>query len=117
MLIRVSEFLVLFLTSAHAQQAVTTVGSFRLPAGERGFFGAAAFRNEPPTFRLTAKSAGARSGNLWIRSTDSGLLLAGKVDGPEPEWAMGEDSKIFSGARQVTVWKTIVTRNAAMRKM
>lgn len=86
MLTRFPMLFALAVANAHAQQAVT-VGSFLLPAGEGVYFGAGPFRNQPPTFTLSPKSPGARNGTLWIRNASQGLLIAGKIDGPAPEWA------------------------------
>jgi hypothetical protein len=43
----------------------------------------------PPSFRLRAHSAGARSGTIWLGQTDEGLVVAGMVDGPPPRFLPG----------------------------
>jgi len=85
MLARILALLVFVIAAADAQQAAT-VRSFVLPPGE-DYFGTAPFRNQPATFVLTPKLAGARNGRLWIRNTQTGLLIVGKVDGPDPQWS------------------------------
>jgi len=39
-----------------------------------------------PTFQLLTQSPTARSGSIWISSSNAGLTIKGEVDGPDPNW-------------------------------
>jgi hypothetical protein len=51
---------------------------------------------------LTPRTSGARTGKLWIRNAGRGLLIVGKVDGPNPEWAT--ERATLLGKDHIEVW-------------
>ncbi len=60
------------------------------------------WRNQPPTFTLTAAVPGARAGRVWVRKTHEGLVIAGEVDGAPPEFPSTADALISKD--HVEIW-------------
>src|SRR5215469_2405905 len=61
-----------------------------------------AYKNMPPDLRLTPKEAGGRSGQVWVRNTGSGLLIAGQVDGNAPDFPR-DQSRVLA-KDHIEVW-------------
>ena len=55
----------------------------------------------PPTFSLHPQSGG-RQGSVWIRQVPEGLLIAGSVDGPAPDFAASTDD--MTRKDHVEIW-------------
>jgi hypothetical protein len=64
--------------------------------------GVSAFKGLPPDLTLTSKDPGGRKGQLWIRNVGTGLLIAGQVDGPSPEFARNPNDVLSKD--HIEVW-------------
>lgn len=56
----------------------------------------------PPTFALHTSQSGGRHGSVWIRQVPEGLLIAGNVDGPAPDFATSTED--MTRKDHVEVW-------------
>lgn len=79
---------VLVLVAARYAGAESAAGVVMVPGGFSGYcttYTGSYWGN--PTFALIPKSAGARTGKVWVRSGWDGICIEGRVYGPAPEWA------------------------------
>jgi len=60
------------------------------------------FTSDPADLELSPRSEGARRGHLWIRKGQTGLYIAGKVDGEQPDFPHSKDQILAKD--HVEVW-------------
>jgi hypothetical protein len=71
-----------------AQEKPILVPQMQLPALQGSI---TAFKSMPPDITLIPHGEGARNGHLWIRNIGHALVIAGEVDGDEPDFPKNQN--------------------------